>query len=197
MVEAPPPPPSAQVGERRPAIWLDAPTRAEVAAARPRGLTGFGILVCRARSNGTLERCRLTGRSPERHALSRATLSLRHRFRLARAVRPSEWVQVPLWFRDEAPYVDRVTWRNAPRGEDLDALLRPVAGERPASATLDCQIVANGRLEDCRALNASTPEVGAALTGWATSQLAVSALTGQGAPVVGARMRLPVSYRTE
>lgn len=156
-------------------IWAEAPTRAQVLAANPKGLKGLAVLNCRVTDDGRLSRCYRTRSTTS--SLGAAALQLARHFRVAPegrlgAGRGVETVEVPIAF-DLAEIVDAsYTALRGVEGRDV----------RGRGAWLRCDVGPLGAMSGC------ADETGASVS--LPDAVRLSAWTDDGRPVDGATVRL-------
>lgn len=185
--------------------WDRAPTRADVAAAFPGGTTsGYAIMDCFLRNDGSLSRCSVQRDEPRGKGFGRAALALADRFHtsLAQASgQPLEGAHVMVTVRFDAPgspdpgISRQLEWVEAPGAADL--VFPPAARAADVHAgkgVIDCVIEPSGLLGDCK-LAADEP----ANFGFGPAALALATKFRvnpwvDGRSMDGRRIKLPVGF---
>ena len=196
-------------------IWIEAPTRAQVAAAYPAGLKASGgkaqvQLDCGLDAAGRTTGCTVAAEEPKGGGAGRAAMTLARSFRTEPTLGPSGTsvrgarVRIPVTFAPsllagEVQQIARPEWGRLPEATAVASgfpAKAKAAGVQGGGATLDCRVQAGGRIADCSVLR-ETPagmDFGQAALALAPS-FAMSAWTSDGRPVDGARVRIPVRYQ--
>lgn len=195
-------PPEPRTGSRhmvRP-LFTAAPSRAEVAAVTPAGASGFAVMRCLTTSVGRFRSCDAFSAQPEGQGLASAAERLAPRFELARPADGPNLsgvsVDVRVQFGPTPERLSRPAWVRTPTGDEVQTAMRPHAAatsDKTAGATVDCAVQARGALGECRVVTATSTEAGASVAALA-ERFAVAPWNETGAPVVGARVRLPLRY---
>jgi TonB family protein len=194
----------------RTAPYLASPTFDQVAAAFPKSAIGsiassHVVLRCSLRSDGHFDACDTVSETPPGHGFDFAARSLIKDFRVI--VNPKTdhlsdlRVDVPFDFRDPhtpAPslevhdplWIQRISPEGAGRLYPDDALK---AGVQSGGATLRCSVIHDGALTDCEVQSETPAGLGfgdAALQ--IASVMKMNPWTGQGTPVDGMKIVLPI-----
>lgn len=189
-------------------IWLKAPTRAQVAAAYPAGMTGDGrvLFECQIGQYGDLEVCKARLKDPERGFVDAARTLLPY-FKAPTTVKGggsarAAHVFVPVQLLDpksadlaDSPLGNHPIWRRLPDpGQIAFPTEARAKGLTRGRGDVDCAIAAEGELTDCRLVGETPAGAGfgaAALAG--APAFALSAWSFDGRPLDGFRMKLPIS----
>ncbi|MDE2355456.1 MAG: TonB family protein [Alphaproteobacteria bacterium] len=198
---------------RRP-IWVEAPTFADVDAARPKtpsaaSADGRVMLRCFLHPANEIGGCRILQEAPPRAGFGAAALRLVSRFRLA-PLDPSTIhgvsavVDLDIRFPDPASpawihrQIGQPLWVAAPSQQDAIALFPAKArakGIREGTGVADCVVAPGGGLSDCRPLRATPPDLGFAEAAVeVVSGMRMSAWSALDTPVDGARLEVPVRF---
>lgn len=187
--------------------WDLAPTRAEVAAAFPSGVTesGYAMMDCVLGLDSTLSRCSVQQESPSGKSFGRAALSLAGRFQAGlKAIdgQPVAGAHVLVTVRFDAPGAPdpgisrQLEWSGQPGAGDLvfPAAAR-AGGIRSGKGVIDCQIAPTGFLADCRVAEESPAGLGFGAAALAlASKFRVNPWNAEGRTPEGRRIKLPIGY---
>ncbi len=192
--------------------WAAAPGFADLAAAYPAragGAEGSVSLICRFKADGRLRQCAVDNERPGGLGFGRAALSLADKFKVA--VDPA-WsmgddafgVVVPIRFSDPAGSrlrdrrIEQPTWLTQPNPEAMTSLFPPRAADKGLTTgrgLAACKVAPDGRLGDCRPLEAEPGGEGfseAAVK--AASAMRMNLWTRAGGPVDEAVVRVPIRF---
>jgi TonB family protein len=191
--------------------WSQTPTVARVAAAFPRQAinhvqTGHVVLRCRISRTGGLEHCDPATEDPSGQGFASAAIALSKEFQVADASSLTAedrkvLVDVPFDFRDPSiatpPLeISSPEWLRTADPQMAGKLFpdeAAKAGFTTGVGTVECQVTHAGALTGCAVLSENPPGLGfgkAALS--IASVMVMNPWTRQGAPVDGARIRLPI-----
>jgi TonB family protein len=194
--------------------WAQAPTYADVLTAYPSGLALDGRITfdCRVQPEGTLGDCRPVSERNQ-GAVERSARTLLSRFRLlldpawdpkGRPIR----VNVPIRLVDPtSPQAATRAlsgpppWVAMPSAQMLASAYPREAREKGLATgrgVIDCEVAADGALANCSAASATPEGAGFAEAALRVAkELRLNLWTSEGGPVVGARIRLPISFEAE
>jgi hypothetical protein len=191
--------------------WRAVPSAADMAAAFPaqaagHEASGHVVLRCRMAGDGGLKGCEVATEEPRGEGFGQAARNLAKAFRVADEVVQSKpmqgvYVDVPFDFRDPrrpgpSVEVNDPEWQ---RGADpvMAGKLFPEAaakaGLKTGRAIVDCEAAHDGTLIHCAVVSEEPSGLG-----FGESALAIAGVmqmnpwTKQGAPVEGAKIRLPI-----
>jgi TonB family protein len=204
--------PFTSVRVARVAPWGAVPTAYQVASAFPKGAigklpSGHVVLRCSMQRTGALQDCDTIQEEPEGHGFAQAAHGLTRDFKVILDPKVDKLtdirVDVPFDFRDPSQpgppleiYDPIWLQRISPDGVvKLFPEAAAKAGLRQGRATVDCSVAHDGSLKECAV---SSEDPGG--LGFGDSALQVAAVmkmnpwTAQGAPVDGARVRLPIKF---
>lgn len=190
-------------------VWLEAPTRADVAVVAPPGRKGVGLMSCEIRGkDGRLVDCVPVDGADQ--TLGRAAVKLGPKFRTGvfdRKALPkgvgSLHVNLAVLFDPGAPAASIKSTKvrpseDAPEPQDRFPTAARAAGVTRGKAVMTCDVVTNGALSGCLVKSETPPSLGFGEAALQTSQgLALSAWTTDGLPVDGMRIDLPLSFVDE
>ena len=203
--------------------WIRRPSAPQFAAvfpadARRKCVDGRAAIGCSVTTEGTLDRCQVLSESPAGAGFGAAALALAPFFQMSPMLvngvpQRGGTVKVPIVFQMGGPaalsrsapsssgttaYVTRPIWTAAPTQAEVAAAYPPAlkASGQKGSAVMDCVLAATGRLAQCNVVS-ETPQ----RSGSGRAALSLSSRFGlepprgaDGAPVRGARVRLPVQF---
>jgi len=191
--------------------WGETPTAAAMAASFPgpsigRLPYGHVVLRCQVTGKGTLHNCATASEDPPGHGFAGAARGLVKDFRVVDnpgAVSGAEnlWVDVPFDFRDPGRSQSPVEivdpqWLRTPDPTMAGKLFpeeAAKAGFKTGVATLSCEVAHGGALTNCQVASESPEELGFGKAALAIAGvLVMNPWTPQGAPVDGARVRVPI-----
>ncbi|NEX93865.1 TonB family protein [Caulobacter sp. 17J65-9] len=191
------------------AVWLEAPTRAEVQAARGGKVATAArvVLNCGFKPDGTLTDCDEKEASEQGAGLTPAARKLLGKFRMAGADKLKDTrILVPFQFDpggspgvEDRRLLSKPAWaqRANPAALAFPAAAR-AAGLSEGRATAECLVGAQGVLVDCHVVSESAANVGFGDTAVAAAALfRASAWTNEGRPVDGARVRIGFQFVDE
>lgn len=183
-------------------VWVQAPTRADVAAVQGSAGAGRVLLNCGFKADGGLADCREQGPRPGDAALVAAARKLAGKFR-STAVAELSNARVVLAFQfdpagsvavADGRFLARPVWAVRP---NPDAFAFPesarAAGLREGRVVAECSVEAQGVLSACRAVSESAPGFAEAALATA-ARFRVSPWTEDGRPVDGARVRVAIRF---
>lgn len=195
--------------------WQAAPSVADMLAAYPSKaragrLGGSAMLECLFTRAGNLGLCDIIGEEPESLGFGRAAQNLAKRFRAPEYVgkgRSVGGLVVKLRFQFAPTLADapipavEPTWVEAPSPPQIAGAFADVAsraGVTRVNATVDCLVGPAGDLDDCRVVaeQPSGRDVGKVALSLA-ARFKAQTWTETGAPVVGGRIRIPMSVDLE
>lgn len=194
-------------------VWERAPTQADLLAAWPQKAgkevqSAHVVLRCSFTGEGTLRTCETVSATPRDGGFDRIAIDLAKKSFKARVAPGDEaamakaWVTVPVHFvrpggpDAKAPKLTHPRWirtLNPQAVEDYYPAAAKAAGVRTGVGTVDCGVVENGMLADCRVVD-ETP----AGQGFGEAALKVAGImqmnpwTDDGGPVNGARISIPI-----
>jgi len=193
--------------------WLEAPSFADMWAAYPDiggGVSGQVFMHCGLKRDGGLEECKAVYQRPIDREFDLAAIKLSHSFRMRvdpSAMKSRQPMAANVFLRLAPPFgeagkqrriIDPV-WLSSPSFARLAELFPAQAATKGVTAgtgEADCTVAADGALTDCAAFGDGEP------AGLGFSQAAVKAAqdmrmspwTGDGGPVDGARVRVPIRF---
>ena len=186
--------------------WAAAPTRAEVAAAFPQRASGpgYAIMECTFKADGALTNCGLRKESERGKGYGPAALKLAGRFRSALLEvngKPIKGSKVLITVRFDPPGAadpgisSQIEWAERPASADLvyPAAAR-TAGIREGRGVIDCVVLADGRLGDCRTVEESPQGVGFGQAALALAPRFRVNPWADGRSMDGRRIKLPVQF---
>jgi len=189
-------------------VWTAAPTWADAAKAYPpraraARVGGGAVVTCTVGPSGALRTCGVLGETPDGYGFGNAARKLAEQMRAEHgsgAVDGKE-LRLKLAFRpemlDAGPYIapDPV-WIALPSAAEFQAAFpKTEGGANRVRVVLVCEVVAGGALAGCT-LDGEEPAgqgYGAAALGLAP-KIRVGLLSAAGAPLVGAKIHVPVRY---
>lgn len=191
-------------------VWSEAPTTAQIAAARPAALRdriGNAQATCGLTEDGRPTRCEIEYERPRNAGVGEAFKTLLPSFRTGSALpdgvnRRNTYVRISLTLPNSESVIDgtqlsRPSWMVTPTEADLKALYPErarAAGITRGQATVDCEVREGGWLGGCRALTAQPADVGFDSAASEIAKLfAVSPWNG-GSPTTGRTVRLPFQF---
>ena len=186
-------------------LYAAAPSRSDVAMARPSGRTGVVYLLCRVADDAALVDCRSAPANEADQTMTAAALTLTPRFRVA-SMRANGWSAAGqltmLVVRFESPDAATPTpvWRETPEGSAIAFALLPLATpapERTVTAAINCEIGTAGELRDCRVVRESVPGVGTAFAGVAQAGFRANVWNQVGQSLIGVRVTVPIRYAAD
>jgi TonB family protein len=191
------------------AVWIEAPSVADVAAAYPAKARAASVggqvnLTCTLNREGRPHDCAVLGEKPSGYGFGFAARKLAEHLRSGDGGLAGKEVQIPVTFavdllKGEAPTVTKPTWATLPSAEDFQATFpKAENGINSVRVVLNCTVQPGGALSDC-AVGSEEP------TGHGFGQAAlalapkfrVGPWTADGQPTAGARMRLPIRYELQ
>lgn len=186
------------------ATYVEAPTRAQVAAAFPdkakaAGQSGAVDLSCTAAAGGGLKDCSIIGENPRGHGFGAAARQLARSMRITGAAIGDE-VRVPVNFSADVLKPDFTArtpkWSAMPGAADFQATIpKHEDGPNAIRVVLVCDVQAGGSLSGC-VVDKEEP----AGQGFGQGVLAlapkfkVEPWSAEGLPIVGSKVRVPVRY---
>jgi len=193
--------------------WYDAPTYAEVAAtyparARTQKAGGHVTLNCSLKKDARLGDCDIAMEEPRGLGFGEAARKLASRFKGPLTLQDGKSTkgldtQVPITFAPEMladgpPMTGHPHWTATPTVGQMAGLL-PKGPRRTEALTvrvmLDCAVVAEGHVDDCKVESETPSGQGYGETGVAMSKFfAMTIWTSEGLPTVGGRVRIPIRY---
>jgi hypothetical protein len=187
--------------------WLEAPSFAQAAAlyppkAKAAGTNAKADLSCTVDRHGHLGDCAVIEERPSGMAVATAAKKLAAQLKIA-ASNGTE-VRVTLAFTPEMlkgaeGFAGNPTWAALPASADFQAAFpKSVGGPNTARVVLDCVVADGGALSACK-VESEDPAgqgLGAGALGLAP-KFRVGLLTVEGAPTVGAHVRVPIRYELQ
>jgi TonB family protein len=210
----PPAPPTPAPLWARDLVWQVAPSLDAYDRARPAGpagdALGWATLLCQAEAEGTFSACRVEEEQPVGAGFGAAALSLVPTLRIGPATTGGEpvagrAVRFGLRFPPKLPLLPpgarparHPNWTSRPTSDELGRYYpkRALRAAIEGRAVLQCMGTKDGRLDGCVAIDEDPADYGfgeAALRLVASFQMAP--LDGDGRPVAGAMVRVPVAFR--
>lgn len=189
------------------ALWLQAPSTADVAAAYPKGAPpkGHAAIRCEVKVDGSLHGCEVLTEEPRTRGFGSAARSLAPKFRAYTDPSKSDYrhvkVTVAFAFEAAAPgprYITAPDWRRRPSEDQVVAVYPDEAvkaGIFTGRGTVECVIKPDGGLDQCHAVDEDPAgkgfgEAAAKLAGY----MAVATWSQDGKPVDGALIRIPFRF---
>jgi TonB family protein len=196
-------PACAQSGLVTPTAWIAAPTAAQMAAAYPakakaEGVGGDVELACTAMRSGALKDCEVLSETPRGYGFSSAARTLARSIQVAGVPNGAE-VRVPISFpapmaKGEVATIKTPLWAALPSVQDLQAAVpKTENGPNEVRVVLVCDVQAGGSLSGC-VVDREEPAgqgFGPAIQAIG-SKFKVNLMSAEGAPAVGAKVRVPV-----
>lgn len=190
--------------------WSAAPTYAQVAAAYPpkaraKGLGGKAVLDCKLAVGGKLERCVEIVANPFGLSIGQYAKTLTRYFVGPEAVGGKSTkgmtTQIIVVFAPEMltsanPTIGKPEWVSLPNLEQLSAAMPSYASlTGPARILLNCAVVADGKVEDCKVVSEDPPGKGLGVKALElTKYFQLTVWSQEGLPTVGGRINIPVRY---
>ena len=202
---------SSEVAYVTSAMWLAAPTRAQVDAAFPsraNGAEGRAVVDCRVLPDGQLNRCRTISEAPDGRGFGRAARELTDLFQLAPFERPEGEVrvQIPVHFDlpgtpagdGESSVMPNPEWRSLPDAPTVIAAFPQAArdaGVTEGRVAVTCNVQPTGAMSDCRAGTAEPAGLGFEEAAVSLARLfALNPWSADGRPVQTPRVRIPFRF---
>lgn len=197
------------------AVWAEAPSFEDMAAAWPAGAgdlaVGTAVLRCQVASgtDGRLRNCTVAGQTPRESPFGEAALGLAGRFQLkltpeeARKYASSDVAVSFRFYNPSRPAgqekrVEKPDWIVRVNPDKVVALYPGAAidaGVKEGVGVADCLVTPDGRLVDCHVAREAPADLGfgpAAVKVVGVMQM--DPWTPEGRPVAGARVRVPVRF---
>jgi TonB family protein len=196
------------------ALWVAAPSYAEVAAAYPgkakaAKIGGRATLYCQFTASGGLTDCQTVAEEPRRQGFATAAHKLAHEFRLGvtgpedvKALREAA-VQLPVTF-DPAmigggpPVIGKPLWAATPGPDDVTAAFAATPKNvGTVRVSLACKVEQGGWTSGCSVERESPAGQGFGQAALALSpKFRVGTWTSEGLPVVGGVISVPLRYES-
>lgn len=194
--------------------WTKAPTYAEAISVYPekaaaKKVGGSATVKCSIDEARGLKACQTINEQPHGFGFARAARSLSDSFEVA-PLSPGSELRLqdadtqymvtfdPQMLDGNARVTGRPTWTALPSGDSMAGAFPAAArtaGIAGARVTMDCLVVEDGRVEDCRVVSEAPAGYGfgaAALS--LTPGFGMSVWTMEGLPTVGGRITIPLRY---
>lgn len=186
-------------------VWTQAPTANDMAAAFPEkaktaGVGGVVEMICTVAVSGALKDCQALGEEPKGYGFGAAARKLAAGMKAA-GVPDGEDVRFQItfpaeWAKGGPLQVRAPKWAALPSVADMSATFpKTEGGPNDVRVTLVCDVQAGGTLSGCTVDREAPAGQG---FGQAVLALApkfkVEALSADGTPTVGAKVRVPVRY---
>lgn len=192
-------------GER---AWVEAPTVADIAAAFPAkartaGVGGHVELTCEIARDGHPKDCAALTEKPGGYGFGAAAAKLATRLRVDDQNLTGQNIFIPVSFdaavlKGEAT-VTKPAWAAIPSIEDFKATFpKTENGVNKVRVVLGCTVEAGGALGGCAVAQEDPPGQGYGAGALAlASKFRVGPWSQDGAPTVGAHIKLPIRYELE
>lgn len=188
------------------AIWVSAPTAAEMAAlypakAKAEGIGGGVELMCTAARSGAMTACDVLGESPRGYGFGAAARKLAQGSLVAAGVSKDQEIRIPITFSPDlakggTSTVKTPQWTALPSVGDMQAAVpKTEGGPNDVRVTLVCEVQTGGSLSGC-AVDREEPAgqgFGAAILALAP-KFQVGLMSAEGMPTVGSKVRVPVRF---
>ncbi len=166
-----------------------------------REISGVAVIHCKVDGRGKLSQCTAPAESPADYGFAQASLAMAPRLTTdlapaAQAPVKDGAVDIPVsFFSRHAGRVTKPVWVKQPDAGDIMPVYHPaVTDQQGGIAVLRCEVSWAGRLERCVVARQSAPGLGDAAL-----QLAplfkMGLLDGEGTPVAGRQVDVPVEFR--
>lgn len=195
------------------AIWAEAPTFEDMAAAWPAEVgdlaVGTAVLRCQVAPGGQLRECRIAGQTPKDSPFGAAARTLAGKFRLKltpQEARKYSNSDIAISFRfynpatlaGQAKRVEKPDWIVRINPERVVALYPAAAadaGVREGVGMADCLVAPDGKMTDCKVAGETPAGLGFGQSAvLAISLMQMDPWTPEGRPVAGARVKVPVQF---
>jgi TonB family protein len=185
--------------------WSEAPTVADIAAAYPAraraaGVSGTVNLTCEIGRDGHPRDCATLTEKPEGYGFGAAARKIAERLKVEDYTPTHKDVFIPVTFdaavlKGEA-VVTKPAWAELPSAEDFQSTFpKTENGVNDVRVVLGCTVERGGVLSGCAVAEENPPGQGYGAGALAlASKFKVSPWGADGAPTIGARIRLPIHY---
>jgi protein TonB len=189
-------------GER---AWVDAPTVADIAAAYPARARAAGVggqveLTCEMARDGHPRDCAALKETPSGYGFGAAAAKIATRLKASDLSLTRQNIFIPVTFdaavlKGEAT-VTKPAWAAIPSPEDFQATFpKTENGVNHVRVVLGCMVEAGGGLSGCSVAQEDPPGQGYGAGALAlASKFRMGPWSQDGAPTVGAHIRLPIRY---
>jgi len=185
--------------------WAEAPSVADVAAAYPpraraAGVSGTVNLTCEIRRDGHPRDCATLTEKPEGYGFGAAARKIAERLKVEDYTPSQKDTFIPVRF-DAAvlkgqAMVTKPTWAELPSAQDFQATFpKTENGVNDIRVVLGCTVAPGGELSGCAVAEENPPGQGYGAGALAlASKFKLEPWGADGAPTVGARIKLPIHY---
>jgi TonB family protein len=186
-------------------VWVEAPTVADIAAAYPARARAAGVggqveLTCEMARDGHPRDCAALKETPGGYGFGAAAAKLATRLKVSDQGLTNQNIFIPVTFdaavlKGEAT-VTKPAWAAIPSAQDFQATFpKTENGVNRVRVVLGCTVQAGGVLGGCAVAQEDPPGQGYGDGALAlASKFRVGPWSQDGAPTVGARIRLPIRY---
>jgi TonB family protein len=186
-------------------VWVEAPTVADIAAAYPARARAAGVggqveLTCEMARDGHPRDCAALKETPGGYGFGAAAVKLATRLKVSDQGLTNQNIFIPVSFdaavlKGEAT-VTKPAWAAIPSAQDFQATFpKTENGVNHVRVVLGCTVQAGGVLGGCAVAQEDPPGQGYGDGALAlASKFRVGPWSQDGAPTVGAHIRLPIRY---
>ena len=185
--------------------WSEAPTVSDIAAAYPAraktaGVGGWVQLTCEVGHDGHPRDCAALKETPGGYGFGAAARKLAEKLKVDDPAMNHQNIYIPMTFdagvlKGEA-IVTKPEWTRLPSAEDLNATFpKTENGVNQVRVVLGCTVQPGGTLGGCSVADETPAGQGYGAGALAlASKFRMAALSTDGAPTVGAHIKLPIRY---
>ena len=185
--------------------WTDAPSVSDIAAAYPArakaaGISGTVKLTCEIGRDGHPRDCAALTETPSGYGFGSAARKLAEKLKASDPALYHQNIFVPIAFDagvlTGAAIVTKPEWTQLPSAEDLNATFpKTQNGVNQVRVVLGCTVERGGTLGGCSVADETPAGQGYGAGALAlASKFRMAAMGADGAPTVGAHIKLPIRY---